>query len=83
MVTKKTLQDYKFTEMAEYFQLIMNSERNGQASQSIRQFNVLSYKQKDQFCDWLKDNEPDSVVIDWQTILINQLIYGKDADCKK
>lgn len=74
MVSKKTLQMYNIEELQQFFNLIIQSEINGQNSQCKRQFDMLSKKQKLEFCEWLKSEHTDRMVIEWQSYLLEQLI---------
>lgn len=49
MVSKKTIKEYGFESLVDYFDYIIESKINGQRSQTIELFNDLSKSQKMDF----------------------------------
>jgi hypothetical protein len=57
MISKKTLKEYGFKSIEEYFNYIVDSGINGNFSQVRELFNKLNKKQMILFFNWLNANE--------------------------
>jgi hypothetical protein len=57
MVSKKTIKDYGFQYLTDYYDYIIESEINGQRSQARELINSLSKPQLVYFTDFIKGNE--------------------------
>lgn len=59
MVGKKTLTDYGFTNMYDYYQMCVDSMFNGQRKQAIRQIKTLSKEQRVYFLEYVENTDID------------------------
>lgn len=55
MVSKKTLKEYDFESIEQYFDMTIESKVNGQITQAKQQFNKLSLDQKEAFLTYCKE----------------------------
>jgi hypothetical protein len=54
MVSRKTIKDYGFKSLNDYYDYIVDSEINGQRSQVIELIDTLSKIQAVEFIQWMK-----------------------------
>ena len=57
MISKKTLKNYGWETIEDYFNYIVESQINGNFEQVKELFKKLSKKQREEFYIYLKDNE--------------------------
>ena len=57
MISRKTLKDYGYTSIEEYFSYIVESEVNGNFKQKKELFNNMNKEQKEEFYKYLKQNQ--------------------------
>jgi len=57
MISKKTLKNYEFSTIEDYFNYIVVSQENGNFSQVKELYNDMNKEQKNEFYNYLKLNE--------------------------
>lgn len=58
MVSKKLLKEYEFSNIEEYFDMVLESRINGQFKQAVNQFKKMSTSQKLDFVEYVRNNSP-------------------------
>lgn len=59
MVSKKTLKEYDFNSIEDYFNMTIESKFNGQLSQAKEQFKKMDKGQKLEFIEFVRLSAPD------------------------
>lgn len=59
MVSRRTLKEYGFTSLDDYFNMTLDSKINGQFSQAKEQFRKMDKGQKLEFIEFVRINAPD------------------------
>ena len=64
VVGKKTLENYEFETIEDYYEYIVESEINGNYSQMKELFNKLAKGQKASFLAWLRINDIENIKLE-------------------
>lgn len=76
MISKKILKDYQLNTIEAYFEMVVDSQVNGQFSQVRQQVELMAFRQQLDFLEWLirKINHGDDEMLNYYNRVIDTVI---------